>query len=466
MRKILIIIGIVLSLLSSLEAKKYALIVGMPSGFKGPVAEGIKIDTNNIKELLKKYDFKITKLSDPTTKQFRKVMKSFKKLKKEDTFIFYYSGHGAQTKDRNGDEKDGKDEAIVLNPPHSLIIDDEMYSLLSKIKANKYVFFDSCHSGTAFKFQDDDTQYQSKSLGFIDTEDNSQFNSFAEKKVKNTLVFMGAAADGTSAIGTSQGGYFTNALIDGLKRKKADLNKNGKITFDELLKFTRNQIKNSIHNKKRVYKPQLSNSNYNKSIDVLSVLRGSVKPQNVQSSSQINIATSNQINTTNENTIILPIESNLEKKLDKLRIVKKAESIDINYKKTYFEGDNLTFSIDAYGQNGYLYIIYSDLQKHTLLYPNSHSPKDRINSGILNFPNDISSKLKFTVKKPHGRAVVFAIMSPVPLNLYRKKGSAIFDIFDRDSSKVKYLLRELLNVDTSLDKLLIGKAVFTVSEGI
>lgn len=74
---------------------------------------------------------------------------------KDDSLVFYYSGHGSQISDINGDEIDYKDEIIC---PHDIdftkkvyISDDDIRDLLSKYASNNLnleIIFDSCHSGT------------------------------------------------------------------------------------------------------------------------------------------------------------------------------------------------------------------------------------------------------------------------------------------------------------------------------
>ena len=67
-----------------------------------------------------------------------------------DTLLFYYSGHGGQLPDYNGDEKDGLDECIystLLEP----VTDDELRSILVEgchPQAKLRCFMDCCHSGT------------------------------------------------------------------------------------------------------------------------------------------------------------------------------------------------------------------------------------------------------------------------------------------------------------------------------
>lgn len=79
--------------------------------------------------------------------------------KEGDIAVFYFSGHGAQVPDQNGDEEDGMDEALVAydvlpegakNPIEAkLILDDELGEMLRKLKGGKVVVIvDACYSGT------------------------------------------------------------------------------------------------------------------------------------------------------------------------------------------------------------------------------------------------------------------------------------------------------------------------------
>ncbi len=69
-----------------------------------------------------------------------------------DLLVFYYSGHGSQVVDVEGDEPDGKDETIC---PHDfatagMIKDDDLRNVFITVPAgvNLDVILDSCHSGT------------------------------------------------------------------------------------------------------------------------------------------------------------------------------------------------------------------------------------------------------------------------------------------------------------------------------
>ena len=62
----------------------------------------------------------------------------------------HYSGHGTYIRDRQGDERDGKDEMIAPLDCRSVgcISDDLLYSILNKVKCPTYLIFDCCHSGS------------------------------------------------------------------------------------------------------------------------------------------------------------------------------------------------------------------------------------------------------------------------------------------------------------------------------
>ncbi|NUM37297.1 MAG: caspase family protein [Candidatus Brocadiae bacterium] len=73
--------------------------------------------------------------------------------------LLFFSGHGSQKKDEEGDEEDGKDETIVpsdstFDEGKADILDDEIEKYLEqlqKAKAYTTVIWDCCHSGTGVR---------------------------------------------------------------------------------------------------------------------------------------------------------------------------------------------------------------------------------------------------------------------------------------------------------------------------
>lgn len=69
-----------------------------------------------------------------------------------DKLFVHYAGHGTSQRDMDGDEADGKDEALV-SEDMQLILDDELYSkVLTRVRDGVSFFslMDCCHSGTIF----------------------------------------------------------------------------------------------------------------------------------------------------------------------------------------------------------------------------------------------------------------------------------------------------------------------------
>ena len=82
-----------------------------------------------------------------------------------DLAVFYFSGHGTQVPDANGDEDDGKDEALLpydMTPDagHNILLDDELGGWLGKLaeqNVNVVVILDSCFSGGATRSRTGET---------------------------------------------------------------------------------------------------------------------------------------------------------------------------------------------------------------------------------------------------------------------------------------------------------------------
>lgn len=92
----------------------------------------------------------VTLLNNQVTKAniIRNLKNIISKCKDDDVIVFTFSGHGTFVPDRDGDEPDGKDEALCCYDVY--LIDDEIRSLLNTLpKTVKFIFIsDSCHSGT------------------------------------------------------------------------------------------------------------------------------------------------------------------------------------------------------------------------------------------------------------------------------------------------------------------------------
>lgn len=109
------------------------------------------------KILVEKYHYSdIIMLSDQTEVKPTKsnIISAIEKIVHESNncseIFIHYSGHGTYVYDKNGDETDNKDEALVpLDYETSgLITDDQLNNIISKTQCATKVILDCCHSGS------------------------------------------------------------------------------------------------------------------------------------------------------------------------------------------------------------------------------------------------------------------------------------------------------------------------------
>lgn len=139
---------------------KRALCVGI-NDYPGTGSDlaGCVNDANDWKAALESRGFQVDLLLDKqATKQAMrdKLQKLVADAKSGDVAIFTYSGHGTWVPDEEGDEPDGRDEALC---PHDIgqnrpLLDDEMREIfMERERGSKIVLVsDSCHSGTVTRF--------------------------------------------------------------------------------------------------------------------------------------------------------------------------------------------------------------------------------------------------------------------------------------------------------------------------
>lgn len=139
------------------EPNKKALLIGINYRGSSHALHGCINDANNVRNMLLGKGYKLEDIfmltDDTPTKPTREnILSALNALiaSGAKTLFFHYSGHGTQLPDQNGDERDGKDEAIC--PIDMLMIrDDDIRAILVKAKPEQNIFcvIDACHSGTA-----------------------------------------------------------------------------------------------------------------------------------------------------------------------------------------------------------------------------------------------------------------------------------------------------------------------------
>jgi hypothetical protein len=155
-------------------AQKLALLVGVGDYIHGTSLDlkGPSNDVGMMEELLLgKFGFKpenIHKLVDAQATKAN-IMAQLDgwlatQARPQDTVVFYFSGHGSQIWDIDGDETDDRQDEVLcpadIKPgvPGNEISDDELRLVFEKIRATDItVIFDACHAGTGTRAGDFDT---------------------------------------------------------------------------------------------------------------------------------------------------------------------------------------------------------------------------------------------------------------------------------------------------------------------
>lgn len=156
------------------------------------------------------------KTSDTISEE--QILATFKtiasKIKPNDLFVFYYSGHGASVKDQpGGDEADGKDEAFVTYK--SYLLDDKINEIYKKYfsATRNIMIIDACHGGSMQEFT-------KKTIVMLDNKANSTVpiklgipgctaNATTLNTVGFNMIYYGASRDENNGFDTGAGGYFT-----------------------------------------------------------------------------------------------------------------------------------------------------------------------------------------------------------------------------------------------------------------
>lgn len=178
-------------------------------------------------------------------------------------FIFYYSGHGAQNPDTNGDEGDGYDEFIaaydtnlnegtgVFSP---VISDDDLDGLLATISAGRIVvILDSCFSGsmmstTALGEKSQDTIHRGL-ISPLAPNTPVTVDALSELTGKNRLIITAGTGNQLTWESYSlQNGVFTHFFLQGLADSLNDVNGNGRISAEEAYWFSRDTVDDWVFN--------------------------------------------------------------------------------------------------------------------------------------------------------------------------------------------------------------------------
>ena len=172
--------------------------------------------------------------------------------------LVYFSGHGDSLADQNGDERDGKDEALI---PHDerWILDDEIGALFAGLRDREvYLIVDACYSGTITRSATKDPdpsvvrtlrryeargQTTDRSVDAGEVRRLQRDDGFIE--VTGNVVAWTAVEAHQLALEAPEGGnwqgVFTRRFVEGIAKQRADRDGDGRITHAELLDYVRDE---------------------------------------------------------------------------------------------------------------------------------------------------------------------------------------------------------------------------------
>lgn len=398
---------------------------------------GIDLDITNMKQAAKLLGFnniKTLENSQATESNIKKQLRWLTKgVGKDDRVLLYFSGHGSQMRDRNGDEADRLDEFLVAydfgvtgNTPRGYILDDDLNRALSKIPSrNVYVVVDACQSGTSTKSVAPYlgvSEAMPKYLKYVGMPQDAGIGSrgiaVQEADSDDNFVAISAAGDTEYALAGRTGSYFTLGVMASLRKMMAE-GRTG-ITPKQLHKEVVRFVHNKTTNQNR-FTPVLSGS------ERLASKRLGLKKTSTQGT--------------------------FWRELERLAS-SFGGKLDVNSNsKVYSVGQEIVMNVNV-PQNGYLNIITTDANdKPQILFPNKFMRNNYVQKGVF---STRSLAFDLTASNPKGNNLTVAIVTTQPLNLYEKstlgrneKGELTIAVADLDAVGLKDVQMRAITVTQS-----------------
>ncbi len=394
---------------SDAMAENRALLIGV-GNYKNPQYNlpGIDLDLNIMKDVARYMGYKPSQIKVLRNRQASLAntmitMENWlvKGVGANDRVLLYYSGHGTNVPDQNGDEADQQDEVLTMydlkvvnvdNKPSlkGVMLDDDLNRILGQIKSRQVlVLVDACHSGTSTKSVDLGGMFSGESSAvekffyYPGMSANKGFSvSTSESgKTSDNYVSIGAAQDSERSLASYSGSFFTL----GVKQTVEEAIRQGRdLTPEALTEGAASYIARKVSPAK-VYHPQLIGN---------AALAG--KPLG----------------------LMRPQSGHGPKWQRTVALVNTMGRLDIHAPgKTYYSGDQLELTMEI-PESGYLNIISIDSQdKPTVLFPNKFHRSNHVSRGTFRLPGNMDFVLE--AQKPFGESLVVAFLSTKQINLFK-----------------------------------------------
>jgi hypothetical protein len=264
-------------------AESRALLVGVGRyQYPGIDLPAVDLDLERMREMLNRLGFENRQIHALLDEQATStaVVKEFSTwlregVKPDDRVVFYFSGHGSNVPDLDGDESDRADEVLVTHDMRlknlagrstlqGVVTDDQIGALVAKIPSrNVIVLVDACHSGTVTRSFTLDNRSLAREPVFVKSfvypgmpESRTGLTRDLSRGVESgqNFVSLTAAGDGEKAIGTMSGGIFTTAITQAIATSAAA---HQPITLTQLRDSARDYIRAKV-DAREVHHPQIS----------------------------------------------------------------------------------------------------------------------------------------------------------------------------------------------------------------
>lgn len=377
----------------SMAADK-ALIVGVGQ-YQDPNANlpGIELDVAMMEQMvahlgISKSNTVILRDQQATKAGFKQALEALAtQVSADDRVVIYFSGHGSNLKDTNGDEDDGLDETLYMHDGH--FVDDDFATLLKKIPSqNIVVLMDSCHSGTGAKslspnlFSGTTLRSRVKAWKLSAPVARPAGKNIEPEAVVSALeqtsdnyLSIGAAQDNQFAQATAEGSLFTKSLLASFEDVRAA---NQETTWKELFV----SAKTKLAAVDQSFTPNLSGN---------AALAEKV----------IRIAPAEQAKPLWDETFQLARQA--------------SETLTIQTKEELTEGDLISMEIEI-PHAGYLNVInVGPTDQATLLFPNKFDQNNKVEVQTFKLPT--AGKFVLRAKAPLGKNLIAAFLTQAPIDL-------------------------------------------------
>ncbi|OJJ22192.1 hypothetical protein BKI52_09135 [marine bacterium AO1-C] len=205
-----------------------------------------------------------------STKQLERIKKKLLQTRVDDYVLVFYAGHGLL--DENQDYFLGTHSINFTNPKKGGLPYQQLENLIDGIPARqKLLLVDACHSGEVDKDSYEevavntdnkkvifrgfvkDKQSQKKQATSIGLKNSYQLMKelYTDLRKGTGATILSSAGGGEFALESKEwnNGVFTYSVLNGLKNKKADRNKDGKIMLSELQDYLYDQVQKLTNGK-------------------------------------------------------------------------------------------------------------------------------------------------------------------------------------------------------------------------